>query len=338
MISRGGVVAAMKSRHLSIVLVALVVVGMVGAALARPYLFTGGLGGFLPAARARANPTPAPSAPADARVTVPLPPASPASFVVSTPRVESHLFTAATLHRTMPYYLYLPPGYDSDPAHHYPVLYMLHGASGENNEWITYDLFDAADRLIHAGAIQPLLIVLPQGDEGYWVDHADGGPQWGKYVADDVVGEVDTHYRTVPDRAHRAIGGLSMGAHGALQLGINYPDVFGIIGAHSPTLHDFDTRPPGFGDTAYFAAHDPLHLYMAHPDVARTLTIWVDVGEGDQQWRARTEAFHKELQDARIPHTFHEYPGGHTAYYWGGNGETYLRFYTAAFVGKPGGA
>src|SRR5207247_1885175 len=150
-------------------------------------------------------------------------------------------------------------GYDSSTAARFPALYMLHGigtgTGGSDSEWYAYGLLERADQLMRAGEMPPFLIVLPQGDGGYWVDQADGGPRWGTYTARDVVGEIDGHFRTAADRAHRAIGGLSMGADGALQLAMRYPDVFGAAGADSPTLRACRDAPPFFGDEAYFDAH-----------------------------------------------------------------------------------
>src|SRR5881628_2559959 len=153
-------------------------------------------------------------------------------------RIEERSFRSPTLDRTMPYFIYVPPGYDSS-GQRYPTLYMLHGLGGSNTEWKGYNLLGAADDLIKAGTIPPMLIVLPQGDQSYWFDPANG-PRWGQYAARDVVDEIDAHWRTLADRDHRAIGGLSMGAQGALQLAMLYPDVFGIVGAHSPTLRDWE--------------------------------------------------------------------------------------------------
>ena len=62
--------------------------------------------------------------------------------------------------------------------------------------------------MIGAGKIIPLIMVLPQGDDGYWVNQANNGPRWGDYVAQDVVRSVDTSLPTLADRDHRAIGGL----------------------------------------------------------------------------------------------------------------------------------
>jgi enterochelin esterase-like enzyme len=163
-------------------------------------------------------------------------------------RVERSVFHSAALGREMPYTVYVPSGYDESTHNRYPTLYMLHGMGGHNTEWEGYGLLQSADSLIAAGEIDPIIIVLPQGDQSYWVDWADGGPAWGLYVARDLVDHVDLQFRTVADPTGRAVGGLSMGAHGALQLGLRYPRVFGIVGAHSPSLRSFDERLPYFGD------------------------------------------------------------------------------------------
>ncbi len=90
---------------------------------------------------------------------------------------ERTLYSLA-LGRSMPYYIYLPPGYE-ESGKRYPVLYMLHGLGGHREEWIVYGLIGMIDQQIRFGNIAPFIVVLPQGDKGYWVDNADGGPRWG---------------------------------------------------------------------------------------------------------------------------------------------------------------
>jgi enterochelin esterase-like enzyme len=257
----------------------------------------------------------------------PLPPG------VSRSRAESPRFWSQILGREMPYSVYLPPGYDSNPDARYPVLYMLHGYSElANDEWKIYGIFTKADRLIRTGEVPAFIIVLPAGGYSYWMDHANGGPRWGAYTATEVVAEVDGRYRTIPDGRRRAIGGHSMGGHGALQLAINFPGVFGIVGAHSPSLRDFPIAFEWMGDREYFDAHDPLFLYHAYPALARTLVLWLDVGTEDD-WLPLILAFHQQLEADGIPHTFVQYPGIHEQEYWNQNTETYLRFYGAALGG-----
>jgi enterochelin esterase-like enzyme len=280
---------------------------------------------------ATVSPTPAPPTP------TPFPTPQPPSAGVSVSRLEYHQFASATLGRTMPYYLFLPPGYDSSPDQRFPVLYMLHGLSGAAEEWRWYGIVEDAGELMDTGAIQPYIIVLPQGDQGYWVDQANGGPQWGKYLAYDVVGEVDAHFRTLADRDHRAVGGLSMGANGALQVAMNYSAVFRIAGAHSLSLHTHADTPAYFGDEAYFDAHDPVHLMADHPDIARTLTIWIDIGAQDPYFLQPVESLHQQLIAEGIPLEWHEWPGGHDATYWTAHLPDYLRFYDRAFALAPTG-
>jgi len=206
----------------------------------------------------------------------------------------------------MPYMIYLPPDYTKDSTTRFPVLYMLHGvgagdSTSTNTEWIRYGLLGWADELMRANMIKQFIIVLPQGEQSYWVDQANGGPQWGAFVAQDLVAEVDSNFKTLAQRDDRAIGGISMGGHAALQLPINYPDVFGIAGSDSPSLHTYDTAPSFFGDESYFEAHDPIHLFEAHPEIARTLKLWIDVGQQDA-WLPVVTAFHNQLVEEGIPH------------------------------------
>lgn len=234
---------------------------------------------------------------------------------------------------TLPALLYLPPGYDSEPERRYPVLYMLHGLGGSYTQWRDVGLFDTATRLIEAGSLEPLIIVLPQGDQAYWMDHADNGPRWGRFVAHELTAAVDARFRTQPDRAHRAIGGMSMGGHGALQLAINNPDVFGVAGAHSLALRRRDIAPAYFGSQDWFNQHDPVFLYRERAAQARTLKLWVDIGKEDS-WLSADEAFNRQLSADRVPHSFHVYPGGHTNEYWAAHAEEYLRFYGAGLSGQ----
>ncbi len=257
-----------------------------------------------------------------------------AAVVTAGPVVQSRAFESAALHRAMPYLVYLPPGYGASERR-YPVLYMLHGMSGTNEEWRTYGIFDVADRMIRGGEIAPLLIVLPQGDQAYWVDHAGGGEAWGRYAARDVVAEIDSHFRTLADRADRAIGGVSMGAHGAVQLALNYPKTFAAVGAHSLVLRRFGSAPAYFGDAAEYAKRDPMGLVYAKADAARSFALWIDIGDRDP-WTGLASQFERELRSLRIDHQWHEWPGDHSGTYWSAHLRDYLRFYDAALAtGSP---
>lgn len=237
-------------------------------------------------------------------------------------------FYSEKLRRTMPYSIYLPPGYDAS-SRTYPVLYMLHGLSGVHSEWLSYNLFGEAERLMR-GTVSPYIIVLPQGDDAYWVDHADG-PAWGYYTAVEVVAEIDARYRTIQSPASRAIGGLSMGADGALQLALNYPGVFGVVGAHSPVLRAREIAADFYGSQAYFGEHYPVTMYQERAEEARRLVLSLDAGELDI-WLSNAEAFHRELDGLGIAHFWSSSPGNHDAAYWTQQVPNYITFYGSSLT------
>jgi enterochelin esterase-like enzyme len=272
------------------------------------------------ASSARTTPSPSPS------------PSQAPDVSLSGSRVEDRKFTSRTLGREMPYFAFLPPGYDANANASYPVLYMLHGMSGTNTEWRDLGLFTQADTLMKSRDVKPMLIVLPQGDDSYWVDHVNG-PAWGTYTVRDVVTEIDGRYRTLAQRERRAVGGLSMGAHGALQLALNFPDVYRVVGAHSVVLRQANALPDYFGNAAESRMRDPVMLAAAHPATAKSLSISMDIGLQDT-WYPPAKAFHDQLVREGVPHDWRTPPGDHTAEFWSSQIPANLRFYSAALAGE----
>jgi len=276
-------------------------------------------------ARSPEGPTPAGNPPA-ATAGGPSPVQTEANGVLLDLTMHSRL-----LDMDLPCRVYLPPGYFST-SERYPVLYLLHGGGSDYTEWTSKNhVQDFADRLIASRRIQPMLIAMPEGKHSYFMNHANDGQRWGDYLAEEVVSFIDRSFRTIPDRAHRAVGGLSMGGEGALQLAFNYPAVFSIVGAHSPALYTpEDELPAFFGDLRYFSHYDPLTL-AATRRAASSLQIWIDVGDGDPYLRATT-SLHSILLARGIPHQWNVYPGPHDNSYWSEHTSDYLVFYSSAFV------
>ena len=252
---------------------------------------------------------------------------------VSAATLGEETFWSPSLGRQMAYVVYLPPGYATSPNHRYPVLYMLHGLGGNQESWRSDGLFSTAVGLMQQGAIAPFIIVAPQGESGYWMDHSDNGPRFGTYVAKDLVGQIDAKYRTIPQREERAIGGMSMGAHGAFQLALNHPDEFAVVGAHSVALRRKEQAFAFFGDEQYFKAHDPVSLAKKKPADAQRLTIWMDIGK-DDPWYQAASAYDQQLQTENVAHAWHVYDGGHDDSYWAAHAGDYLRFYSQALSAR----
>jgi enterochelin esterase-like enzyme len=240
-------------------------------------------------------------------------------------------FFSRALGRESTYIAWLPPGYATSGVA-YPSLYLLHGVGdGESafgvEEWLGYALTEDLDRMLALGLIEPMIVVLPYGEQSYWMNHANG-TKWGDFVAVDLVKHVDATFRTDAVRERRAIGGLSMGGHGALQLAYNHPDTFAIAGAHSPTIRPFETSPEFFGDAKYFAQFDPISLARSAEGARRILT-WIDVG-ADDQWREGAEKLAATLAARRAPFELRVLEGDHDGWYWKYYLPEYLHFYSEA--------
>jgi S-formylglutathione hydrolase FrmB len=266
--------------------------------------------------------------------------------------VLDRTFFSPSLGRKMSYLVYLPPGYGSeedDPAgrlaelsraaRRYPVLFLLHGLGEGDRQWSRLGLFEEIERQIAAGGT-PAIAVLPTGSTGYWVNHAAGGPRFGDYVVRDLVDHVDATYRTLPQAEARAIGGISMGGHGALQLSLNHPGVFGAVGAHSPALRTREQAPffmgglfPGTENSpgaAAYAAADPISLVRDGAPTAPA-RLWIDTGQQDI-WATRVQELHGALQQRGWAHSWQPAPGAHQDAYWQRRLPEYVRYYLEGFA------
>jgi enterochelin esterase-like enzyme len=304
--------------------------------------------GPLQVAPAPAQPVPAPVTAPSTAAGAPSAPYVPFEQLFTTDRLEAAFagtlpveqgewrevrFFSRALGREVSYMAWLPPGYSGAGAERaYPALYLLHGAGGPAGygveEWLGYALTEDLDRMLALGLIEPMIVILPNGEQGYWMNHAGGGPRWADFVAVDLVKHVDATFRTEARREKRAVGGLSMGGHGALQLALNHPDVFSIAGAHSPTLRSFEDSPEFFGDQKWFAQYDPLALIKSS-DAARRVAFWVDAGHEDK-WLPSAAAVAKALEGKRASVTYKVLEGEHEGWYWNYYLPEFLSFYAQA--------
>jgi enterochelin esterase-like enzyme len=228
------------------------------------------------------------------------------------------------------YRIYLPPNYTHDSERRYPVLYMLHGNGGNYTEWSDSFLPEQVDRMIAAGKIQPLIVVMPDDGETTYFANWDNGPRWGDYIAEDVVATIDQRYRTLASPASRAIGGLSMGGLGALNLAFQHPDIFGVVGGHSPSVRLEPDPGLWFLSGQNFWEHNPIWLAQNEPGLD-SLKIWLDDGSEDV-WLPNIEAVHQTLVAEGLHVVYHEFPGPHEAVYWIEHVPDYLRFYADALA------
>lgn len=211
--------------------------------------------------------------------------------------------------------IYTPACYDQDPDRSYPVLYLLHGATETDQQWDDLGVDELADSLISQGKIPALLIVMPL--ENTWLELPEN--PFGDQLVQGLLPWVEGQFRTIPDRQHRAVGGLSRGGNWAVRLGLLHWGLFGSLGAHSAPLFYGDlTRVPSWLEAIPAEAAPRIYL---------------DISEGDNHLE-EARAFRDLLLKAGVEPAWHLNPGLHEEAYWKSHLEEYLLWYSAGWDGR----
>jgi len=221
--------------------------------------------------------------------------------------------------------VYLPPGYDTNTKKRYPVLYLQHGGGEDETGWIRQGNANfIADNLIASKSSKPMIIVMAYGyarRAGYvppdMTGKQMGSPEFMKVMQDmaltfedDVtqvlIPFVDSTYRTLKDRDHRAMAGLSMGGMQTFQVTLKHLDLFSYIGGFSGasgmqmmTNRSFDTKTEYNGVMA-----DPVAFGK------KVHLLWIGIGSVEpENMRKGLLGLHQSLTDGNIKHVFYESPG-----------------------------
>lgn len=224
-------------------------------------------------------------------------------------------------------FVYTPPGYDQNTGR-YPVLYLQHGYGEDEAGWSDqgHENF-ILDNLIAAKKAVPMIIVNENGMTGvhfqppppprpgstpapppsrgvsrFFMDERyaalDG------VISADLIPYIDGHFRTIPDRDHRALAGLSMGGAQALRIGLNHLDQFSYLGAFSPAIAITDASKDYEGALAApVKLNQQLHL------------LWIGIGSDDFLF-APVKQSHEVLEKAGIKHVWVESSGNHVWTVW----------------------
>lgn len=241
------------------------------------------------------------------------------------------------------YTVYLPAGYDSS-VDRYPVLYLLHGAWGNNRDWSEKGTVqEIADLSIKNGSAVPMIIVMP---DARGIDPNFGGknmgyfsvPGWDyeNYFFNELMPLIDSAYRTIPDKKHRAIAGLSMGGGGTVVYAQKHPELWaaacslsGLVGL-TTQRHSEDTE---FAKS--LAANDPvIFLENASDDTLgqlRTVRWFADCGD-DDFLADNNLAFYTAMRSKAIPLEYRMRDGAHNWTYWRTALPEVLRFSSSAFT------
>ena len=248
--------------------------------------------------------------------------------------VDTISIYSKSMHKNVKCVVIKPDQY-SNEAKHFPVVYLLHGWSGDYSNWVL-----KAPDLLHAVDENGLLVVCPDGAYNSWYFDSpiDTTMKYETNIAFEIPAYIDAHYRTVADRKARAITGLSMGGHGSLYIAIRHKDIFGAAGSMSGGV-DFRPFPDNWDIKKY------LGDYATHPDnwdknvvinlvdalQNGELSIIFDCGTGDFFLEVNRN-LHQKLLDKKIDHDYIERPGGHDWNYWNNSIKYQLVFFREYFI------
>jgi putative tributyrin esterase len=254
-------------------------------------------------------------------------------------KVENHKLDSKLMNREMPYQVILPANYAASDKTKYSVVYLLHGLFGHFDNWAS------KTKLVDYAKDYNYIIVMPEGNNGWYTDSVSvPNDKYESYIANELIDEVDKKFRTIADREHRAIAGLSMGGYGALKFGIKYPGQFILAGSFSGALAvgSFKSKeelPVGifrdsvisiFGeaDSDTKKSNDLLKLFydVRLRKVALLPFLYISCGTEDEyNLLSVNRALVDDLTIQKIPHEYRQLPGKHKWDFWDAQVEEFLR-------------
>jgi enterochelin esterase-like enzyme len=217
--------------------------------------------------------------------------------------------------------VYTPPGYEAGKDK-YPVLYLLHGAGGDEEAWITLGrTAQIMDNLLEQGKIKPMIVVMPNGNviqEAAPGEESKGfykpqfmipGTMEGTYETNfkDIIRFVESSYRVKADKANRAIAGLSMGGFHSLHISRLYPNTFDYVGLFSAAIMPRQAN----GNTAYERIDQTLATQMKNG----YKLYWIAIGKTDFLFKNNVE-YREKLDKMGMKYVYRESEGGHTWRNW----------------------
>ncbi len=262
----------------------------------------------------------------------------------SAPEVQTKIIQtfvdSKLLNKKMPINVYLPTGYTKEQE--YPVLYFLHGdgAVSDDDVFSLLGMDDAAEKLIAAGTIKPVIIASVHIDRSYGVNSAekpdivyiqDQGINVGmyeSYVTTEAVPFIDVNYSTVSSKEGRYIGGISMAGFAALHIAFRNTELFSKVGGHSPAVDSAIIPYKLLFPTADAVNEGDPNKISQIKDLSG-LKIWLDCGDKDPYCQNGTEILQSILEAMNWDVEYLVGSGEHNNDYWQSNLEKYLAFYNS---------
>jgi putative tributyrin esterase len=230
------------------------------------------------------------------------------------PRVHDGILYSPSLQREKAYRVLLP-NEQIVARGALPVLYLLHGYECNYTSW------DACTHLQHYARGVPLLIVMPDGENSWFMNSSTVAEnRFEDYLIKDVLSEIEHQYSTIADRSGRAIAGMSTGGYAAIRLGLKYPDLFSFAGSLGGTLAPDICWHPRRAEV--FGSRERVqrdgHCLFSIPEAFEqsfSTNFYLDCGTEDW-YLDLTRALAEQFALHNMACEFHNTPGGHTWEYW----------------------
>lgn len=233
--------------------------------------------------------------------------------------VEHLYFHSNVLNVDKNFSVMLPKSYSKEPNRRYPVVYMLHGAGENDWEWANISvsmISEAITMITNDGSAAECIVVFPNANEAGHMGYFNQ-PDWKyeDYFFNELMPCIDKRYRTIPDKGHRAIGGLSMGGGGSFNYGMRHPELFSsvyaISAAVSPALFDTAQANPSVLPQTMNGGN-----YTAEQiEVAKSVYFVLDCGDDDFLFDANV-ATYQQMKKNGMKVQFRCFDGAHASYYW----------------------
>ncbi len=228
--------------------------------------------------------------------------------------VTHHTFRSESMQREVGYCLYLPPRYERDAQQRYPVIYHLHGASG--NETRSVYSASVLHEGILAGKLPEMIMVFPNGGRStMYQDSGDGRFMAETMMIKELIPHIDATYRTIADRKARCIEGFSMGGRGSTNLAMKHPQMFGSLFNQSGNVYhvsDAAQLPNDYlgSNPERLKANDAYLNLTKNLDYIKTnMRIQVACGTADPEHLTTVREYHAALTAAGMPHRYFEVEG-----------------------------
>ena len=244
-------------------------------------------------------------------------------------------FNSRVMRGRRTYGVVLPPGYEENPTQRYPVIFLLHGGHGTPTSWFEKEKGSAVttlQKLYATDTLPPSIIITPDGydqrgttglRDPEYIDGPNG--KIATHIGNELVKVVQSRYRTLPAPNYWAIGGLSSGGWGAINIGLHNTNNFSILFSHSGYFRDKSG-----------SRNSPIDLVRTlSPQKRQNLRIYLDAGKSDSFSLNQNRQFSTTLKQLKIATVMREFPGEHSWRYWRQHLTDSLTFVSEQFVWAP---